>query len=145
MTIDNTWISVNGFLPPINARVLVVCVNPQNKMERHVSICTFFGKNENGALLWSGHKKVTHWMICPDLPDEVEQKGIPIKDIAKRIKVEITYQDIYDDWRKHYPELVEYFIDYRPALEEYMSIIIWTTNNKYLYSYETKQLRLVSR
>lgn len=53
---------------------------------------------------------------------------------------EITYRDILDDWRTNYPELTPSFKDYRPAIEEYMSILIWTDKKCYLYNYNTKHL-----
>lgn len=66
------WISVNDALPQYNQRVLVVCTNPQNFMQEHVSICTFCGTNHLGIPrarpLWSGWKTVTHWMPLPELP-----------------------------------------------------------------------------
>ena len=62
-----------------------------------------------------------------------------------RMKTEITYEDIYDDWRRNYPKLASLVEDYRPAGGEYMSIIVWTEQGKYLYNYITKELRAISR
>lgn len=65
------WISVNDKLPKSYERVLVVCINPQNHMQKHISICYFWGNrpwSSKKEPLWSGHKNVTHWMPLPDLP-----------------------------------------------------------------------------
>ena len=70
------WIDVKDKLPQKNERVLVVCTNYNNKMQRHISICEFWGdKHEHlGEVyhkpMWSGHKKVTHWQPLPELPTE---------------------------------------------------------------------------
>lgn len=72
------WISVDEALPHTGERVLVVCVNCQNKMQRHISICDFRGARHEylGKIYihpkWSGHKQVTHWAPLPELPKEVE-------------------------------------------------------------------------
>ena len=60
------WISVEEALPKTHQQVLVVCTNPQNHMQRHVSLCTFNGR---GPRMWSGWKTVTHWMPLPELPE----------------------------------------------------------------------------
>lgn len=35
------WIDVKDKLPKKNERVLAVCTNYNNKMQRHISICEF--------------------------------------------------------------------------------------------------------
>lgn len=73
------WVSVAEALPHTHERVLVVCINRQNKMERHVSICEFWGARHEvlGGVyikpMWSGHKEVTHWAPLPELPKEEEK------------------------------------------------------------------------
>ena len=68
------WIDVSERLPKKNERVFVVCINRNNKMQRHVSICDFWGDGHEylGNIYykpkWSGHKEVTHWMPLPELP-----------------------------------------------------------------------------
>jgi hypothetical protein len=64
---NDTWIPVTSFLPHEYERVLVVCYNLQNHHDVHVSIATYWGKR-NGQPLWSGKKKVSHWMPLPELP-----------------------------------------------------------------------------
>ena len=70
------WIDVKDKLPKKNERVLVVCTNRNNQMQRHVSICEFWGdrhKYLNKVYykpMWSGHKEVTHWQPLPELPIE---------------------------------------------------------------------------
>ena len=71
----NEWISVKDSLPKYGQRVLVVCTNLQNKMQKHVSICDYWGSGSDNGLrrarpLWSGWKTVTHWMPLPDIPEE---------------------------------------------------------------------------
>ena len=69
----NFWIPITdeGPLPKKNERVLVVCTNRQNKMQRHVSICEYWG-NEFGKPRWSGCKEVTHWSPLPEMPEETK-------------------------------------------------------------------------
>lgn len=68
---DSYWIPVERALPSqYHERVLVVCDNYTNHMQRHVSVCTYFGKNDRGIPVWSGRKHVTHWMPLPELPKE---------------------------------------------------------------------------
>lgn len=62
------WISVDDALPHVHERVLVVCINLENKMQRHVSICDYWGCIRPGHLRWSGRKQVTHWAPLPELP-----------------------------------------------------------------------------
>ena len=70
------WIDVKDKLPKKYERVLVVCTNYNNKMQRHISICEFFGDKHEylGKVyhksIWSGHKEVTHWQPLPELPNE---------------------------------------------------------------------------
>lgn len=66
------WISVKDRVPMHGQRVLVVCINQQNRMQRHVSICDHhFSINPRGERFsrWSGWKSVTHWMPLPELPE----------------------------------------------------------------------------
>ena len=63
------WIPVTSELPKQHERVLVVCYNLQNHTQRHISISSYY-VSTTGRVLWSGKKKVTHWMRLPDLPDD---------------------------------------------------------------------------
>ena len=86
MTVDSFWISVDTFLPRKNDRVLVVCTNPQNHMQRYVSVGTYFGDdNFTHKPVWSGHKNVTHWATLPELPPEGEYRKITIDELIKII------------------------------------------------------------
>ena len=68
------WIPVETALPQRLERVLVVCYNYNNRMQTHVSLCTFWGKSsKNGRLVWSGNKCVSHWMPLPELPKDFKQ------------------------------------------------------------------------
>lgn len=67
------WISVYDALPHENERVLVVCENEQNYMQRHVSVSTYFGKVGLLGRRWSGWKNVTHWAPLPELPKGEEK------------------------------------------------------------------------
>lgn len=66
-------------------------------------------------------------------------------EMIRRKGAEITYGDIYDDFRSRYPEMATYVEDYRPAIELYQTIVIWTRDNVYHYHYDTKTLELVDR
>ena len=66
------WHSVEKELPPEHYSVLVACHNPQNHMQRHVSIASFYRLRDRDAIRWSGGKIVTHWMYLPELPEEVK-------------------------------------------------------------------------
>lgn len=65
----NKWINVNDQLPRSGDRVLVVCTNPNNKMQEHISICSFTHW-AGEKTYWSGRKQVTYWMPLPALPKE---------------------------------------------------------------------------
>ena len=70
------WISVEDRLPKKNERVLVVCTNRNNKMQKHISICEFWGDKHQHLdktyykPMWSGNKEVIFWQPLPDLPKE---------------------------------------------------------------------------
>ena len=84
MTVDDIWISVNNMLPRQHERVLVVCYNTQNHMDRHVSISTFYGVDrETGRYMWSGNKHVSHWADIPEMPPETNdfKRGIRLSEI----------------------------------------------------------------
>ena len=89
------WISVNEALPKAHQQVLVVCVNPQNHMQRHVSLCTFYGATGGvRGRMWSGWKTVTHWMPLPELPEEEletfgKMQGIVNEMETRRLEREI--------------------------------------------------------
>lgn len=58
------WIPVEQALPHYGERVLAVCINRQNKMQRHVIICEYWGR------IWSRNREVTHWAPLPELPKD---------------------------------------------------------------------------
>lgn len=69
------WISVEDRYPKNGERVLVICTNPQNHHQRHISICDHYVINDrryrNAPLhKWSGGKEVTHWMPLPEMIEE---------------------------------------------------------------------------
>ena len=66
------WIKItkNDIFPHPHERVLVVCYNPQNHYDIHVSIATNWGKID-GYPRWSGGKKVSHWASLPELPSDI--------------------------------------------------------------------------
>lgn len=54
-------------------RYLVVCFNPQNHYDIHVSIATYMHKHKpTGRHVWSGHKHVLFWANVPEMPPESE-------------------------------------------------------------------------
>lgn len=72
---DNDWVSIYKDTPRVHERVLVICYNPDNHYDTHISICTYFGRNDRGIHLWSGHKHVSHWYPLPDLPNWAKGRG----------------------------------------------------------------------
>ena len=64
------WIPVTEALPKHGERVLVVCVNRENKTQRHVTVCEYWGNSYDIPPLyrWSGRKLVSHWAPLPELP-----------------------------------------------------------------------------
>lgn len=66
-------------------------------------------------------------------------------EIIRRKEAEITYGDIYADFRRRYPEMTTYVEDYRPAIDLYQTIVIWTRSNTYHYHYDTKTLELIDK
>lgn len=54
-------------------RYLVVCYNPQNHYDVHVSMATYMCKDKRtGRHVWSGHKYVLFWANAPEMPPESE-------------------------------------------------------------------------
>lgn len=66
-TFKQQWISVKDRLPKSGQRVLVVGVNPQNRMQRHVSVCTYYNCGRRPC--WTKYVGITHWMPLPELPE----------------------------------------------------------------------------
>ena len=65
---DFKWIDIRDDQPRQFERVLVICYNRQNHMDRHVSIATYFGRRgDTGAHRWSDAKCVSHWMYLPGM------------------------------------------------------------------------------
>lgn len=72
---DKDWISVHVKLPKTHERVLVICYDPRNHQDTHVSISTYMGRNDRGLPIWSRHKRVSHWYPLPDLPNWAKGRG----------------------------------------------------------------------
>lgn len=60
-------------------------------------------------------------------------------------ETELTYEDIYDDFREQFPIFIPLVSSYAPAIDLYRTIVIWTDHTVYHYSYDTKELRRVDR
>lgn len=65
------WIPATEALPGHAERVLVVCNNPQNHMDLHISISECY-RYSGQKIHWSRGYKVTHWMPLPDMPEEIK-------------------------------------------------------------------------
>ena len=72
------WIPVEVRLPKPGERVLVAGYNPQNFMNTYVSIAQFRGDRR-----WSGHKRVSHWMPLPNVPEGSERNDENMKLVRR--------------------------------------------------------------
>lgn len=72
---DKDWISVLVRLPKVHERVLVICYDPRNHQDVHVSISTYHGRNDRGLPMWSRHKKVMYWQPLLEVPNWVARRS----------------------------------------------------------------------
>ena len=93
---DSIWIPVTAAFPEQHVRVLVVCFNPQNHHERHVSICSYWGQDkQTGRHIWSGGKHVSYWTELPEIPEETDEE----RELREKITLE-TLRNMYRRDRK---------------------------------------------
>lgn len=95
MQTNKFWIPTTMSLPRQHSRVLVVCFNPANHMDRHISIAEYWGQDkQTGRHIWSGNKHVSYWADLPEIPEETPSE--------KKYREDITLKTLREMSEKHH-------------------------------------------